>query len=79
MITIRDISKAWAQLPQHERIKATLSILGLTREEAVEKSKASKETEVSLPSVNMALSTGDRKPTQDKLEAVLKEELRRIS
>ena len=75
MITIRDIAKAWSRLQKHERIRATLFILGMSREDAVEAC----DDDVSLPSVNMALSTGDRKPTLERLELMLKDKLNSIS
>lgn len=75
MITSKDIEKAWTRLDRHDRVRIALYILGKDRDEA---RAMCGDDAPSLTSINIALSSGDRQPTLELLEAKVKEALSHV-
>lgn len=69
MLTIREISRIVARLSRHERIRLAMSALGITSE------VAAKEIPQTKASIDIALSTGKREPTQEALEEMIRKRI----
>lgn len=69
MLTVRELSRIISKLSRHERIRVALYALGITSKEAAEEIPQSKA------SIDIALSSGEREPTQEALEELVRKRL----